>query len=304
MAEYKGNYRCVPKKCKGCKLVKEMPTRNVYCSRECRGVKATNGSKLPAAPEGGPKILILDIETFPNLAYIWGVYEQNALSIERHSIIATFSAKWLNGEQITLGLPDYEAYEHDQFDDRELLQDMWQLLDEADICVAHNGDSFDFKKLNARFIHHGMNPPAPYRTVDTLKIARRVAKFESNKLNDLGVYLSLGEKVATGGFKLWQDCMTGKADAWGKMKEYNAQDVLLLEKVYLKFLPWTKNHPNVGVYNTDIVCPKCGSDNMQSRGFTVTNAARYRRLQCQGCGGWSRDKKNLISKGTRPLQSI
>lgn len=247
--------------------------------------------------DASPRILHIDIETFPNLAYIWGVYEQNALSLERSTIVASFSAKWHGGKQITKALPDYPLYEKDSFDDSALLRDIWALLDEADIAVAHNGDQFDFKKLNARFIKIGLLPPSPYQTVDTLKIARKHFRFESNKLDELGKFLGLGEKVTHTGFKLWQGCMKGDERSWKLMKKYNAQDVKLLEAVYLRFLPWIKNHPNRAAYDpSGMCCPKCGSSKLQARGELVSLAGRKKRYQCTSCGGWtSQNKKSMVS---------
>jgi hypothetical protein len=261
--------------------------------------------KIMVPPYEGPKILFLDIETFPNLVNVWRLYEDNALNVERFSIVACFCAKWLNGNQVTKALPDYKTYKVDQFDDHELVNDIWALLDEADIVVAHNGDMFDFKKVNARFIFHDLKPPAPYRTVDTKKVAKNIFMFESNRLTSLGEYLGLGKKLDTGGFKLWQECMLGKKSAWTLMKEYNEQDVILLEKIYLRFLPWIKNHPNMAVYeDSDPKCPKCGSFRLQSRGYAVTNSARYNRVQCVSCGGWARFKVNQIPKHRRPIQNL
>jgi DNA polymerase III epsilon subunit-like protein len=65
-------------------------------------------------------------------------------------------------------------------------------MDEADLICAHNGDAFDIKKINSRLIVNGFKPPSPFKTIDTLKIARRVFKFDSNKLDNIGRYLSRG----------------------------------------------------------------------------------------------------------------
>ena len=239
-----------------------------------------------------PRVLSIDIETYPILAHVWSLWDANAVAVERNTVICCFSAKWLGGKQTTKALPDYKGYKSDAWDDSALLADIWKLLDEADIVIAQNGDRFDVKKINARLIRHGLKPPTPYKTVDTLKTARRIFGFDSNKLNDLCRFLGIGQKVHTGGFTLWQGCMAGDAKAWARMKRYNAQDVRILEKLYLRFLPWTTNHPNVGMWKSGPACPKCGSRRMQARGVTRNGTTEYRRLQCQSCGGWSRTNKN------------
>ena len=246
-----------------------------------------------------PRILFLDIENFPLKILSWGVYEQNALSIEEHSIICSFSAKWFNGKHITKALPDYPNYRPRSPNDKKLIKDLWKLIDEAEIIVAQNGDRFDIPKINARFIFHNLPPPSDYKTIDTLKAAKRTFRFDSNKLDDLAGYLGLGRKLETGGFGLWKQCMEGDLNAWRLMKKYNKYDVVLLEKVYLKLRPFIKNHPAIGVFTGKFSCPKCGSSRVISRGYHITTSGKHRRYQCTGCGGWGR----VSTKGS-PIVSI
>lgn len=132
----------------------------------------------------------MDIETTPMLGMVWGMYDQN-LSYDRiiqdwH--LLSWSAKWLFDPEIMSDvLISQEAKLHD---DRRITKSIWRLLDEADIVISHNGKSFDLKKLNARFIKYGLNPPSHYQSVDTLLIARSVFKFTSNKLDDLCTFLN------------------------------------------------------------------------------------------------------------------
>lgn len=234
-----------------------------------------------------PRILLFDIETFPNQAFVWGKYEQNVIRFIKQSCIATFSAKWLGEKKIiSKGLNDYKGYKPGSYDDKEIVKELWNLLNEADIVIAHHGDAFDIKRCNERFIVHGFLPPSPYKTIDTKKIFSDVAKFNSNKLDDLGQSLGLGRKIKTD-FDLWEGCINGSKKHWDLMKEYNNEDVLLLEKVYLRVLPWIKNHPNLTLW-TQGNCPKCGGFNIQKRGFQIATTRVYQRFQCNDCGGWGR----------------
>jgi len=237
-----------------------------------------------------PKILLLDLETFPNISYTWGKYDQNVIRFVQQSCIASFSAKWLNNKNIIVkALPDYSGYTPGSYDDKALVIDLWNLLDEADIVIAHNGNSFDVKVCNARFMFHGLNPPSPFKTVDTKKVVKEVARFNSNKLDDLSQIFELGEKIQTT-FDLWEGCINGDKKAWNDMISYNKHDILLLEKLYLKVLPWIKNHPNLTLW-TEGLCPKCGSADVQYRGYQFTLTRKYRRFQCNSCGGWGRSVK-------------
>ena len=237
-----------------------------------------------------PKILVFDIETMANKAYVWGKYEQNVLSVDQGWYMLSFGYKWLGDKRSKVAtLRDFKTFKKDKTDDKELTALLWDLFDQADIVIGHNSDRFDIKKANARFAFHGMNPPKPYSSIDTLKVARKYFKFDSNKLDDLGEYLNLGRKVKHEGWDLWLGCaVRNDTKSWKKMIEYNKQDVDLLEKIYVQLRPWMNNHPNMNVY-TDFInhCPICGSEHVQRRGFRITRTNKYQRFHCQDCGGWS-----------------
>lgn len=234
-----------------------------------------------------PKILLLDIETFPNVAYVWGKYDQNVIRYLKEGCIATFACKWLHEKEVwAWALPDYGDYKPRVYNDRQITKELWKVLDAADVVIAHNGDDFDTRVINAAFLRHGMKPPSPYKTIDTKKAVKRVARFNSNSLNDLGISLRLGEKIKTD-FDLWEGCINGDEQAWADMVTYNKKDILLLEKLYLKIRPWIVDHPNFTV-DTGAICPKCESNNVQYRGFYIARTRKYRRFQCQDCGGWGR----------------
>lgn len=235
------------------------------------------------------KVLLFDIETAPNLAFVWDKYEQNVISFERERYLLSFAYQWLGNDRVFVkALSDYPRYKKDPHNDRDLAWDLRQLFDEADVIIAHNGNKFDIKMANAAFAIHGFKPPSPYKQVDTLMVARSKFRFNSNKLDDLGKLLKVGEKVNTGGFGLWAKCLQGDMSAWKKMKKYNKHDVELLLKVYLILRPWMTNHPNLNLGHEVNKCPACQSNKLHSRGYGYTLTTKYQRLQCQSCGKWSR----------------
>lgn len=236
------------------------------------------------------KTLFLDLETAPNIGYTWQKYETNVIEFIKERYILTFTVKWLDeNKPITYGLDDFAGYSKDPTSDKELCIKLWEYVNEADIIVAHYGDSFDIKVMNTRFLANGLTPPSPYKTVDTKKEASRRFGFLSNSLNDLCQFLGIGKKHATGGFKLWKDCMAGDPKAWKTMKKYNKIDVLLLEELYLKLRGWMKTHPNVAVLDDKdrCACQFCGSKNTQKRGKTFSKYTKYHRIFCKDCGSWS-----------------
>lgn len=244
-------------------------------------------------------IVMLDIETLPNTVATWGIYKQHVLEVLEHGSVCCYSAKNLNGKQITRAIPDtISAHPRD---DQELVLELWHILDEADVVVAHYGDGFDLPFIRARFAKYGMKPPSPFKTVDTKKIAARLFHFGgAYTLNHVCEYLGLGRKIATGGYELWQQCMVDDPKAWAKMKRYNKHDVNLLEALYKHILPWIDTHPNVSDDLTG--CPNCGSGKLQSRGFARTTTREYKRYQCQKCGKWSRSTRSTKASQVTSIQ--
>jgi DNA polymerase III epsilon subunit-like protein len=166
------------------------------------------------------------------------------------------------------------------------------LLDEADIVVAHNGNKFDIPKINTRFLQHGLSPPAPYKQIDTLLTAKRMFRITSNRLDYIAQFLGLEGKAQHDGWELWEGCLRGDEESFEKMVDYNIQDVHVLQEVYLKLRPYMPTHPNLGNYSdaAEHECPKCGSENVQRRGYAKTQVGKYQRFQCNDCGGWSRSR--------------
>jgi hypothetical protein len=248
-----------------------------------------------------PKILLLDCETAPNLTYIWGLHQElhTMDMFEKQWYILCVCCKWLGENNVmSFALPDFSReYKKDKENDLYVMKAIWKLLDEADVVVGHNSVNFDIKKIFSRFAIHNITPPSPFKQVDTLLSARKHFDFTSNKLADLSKILGLGAKIDTN-FELWRQCMLGNQQAWNKMIEYCKNDVVLLEKVYLRLLPYMNCHPNLSLYIDDnaMICPNCASKNIQLNGFAYTAQAKYQRVICKDCGTNARLKKNLFTK--------
>ena len=249
-----------------------------------------------------PRILVYDIETAPILGDVWSLWQQNVglNQIHKNGYIMSWCAKWLD-EDATYYM---DCRENGEADEKHIVQCLVDMLEEADIVVAHNGDNFDWKWVAGRALVYGMPPMAPSRKIDTLKVVKANFRIPSNKLEFIAKFLGCTEKddhKEFAGHKMWHECLKGNQKAWQEMEDYNRQDVLTLEEVYLKLRPWIRNHPHVGVYNDVELpsCPRCGSTDLNKRGYVYTNASRFTRLRCNGCGSWSRQKGTVLSKGKR-----
>lgn len=176
-----------------------------------------------------------------------------------------------------------------------MLRAMLPLLDEADAVVGHNISRFDAPKIRGRCLVHGLRLPIPYKEIDTCQVARKEFDFSANSLKYLTDVLDCtpkSEHRKFPGFELWLECLKGNRKAWKEMKHYNLQDIHSTEEIYLKMRPYIRQHPNWGVFSesSEIICPKCGSEKSQRRGFARTTVGKYQRFQCLGCGGWFRSR--------------
>lgn len=241
----------------------------------------------------GAKLLFLDIETAPILMTSWSMRAPHAgaVYVIRDTFILMAAYKWAHEKTVkTVSLPDFPRYKRSKHDDKDLCRVLYSLLDEADIVCAHNGDAFDIKKINSRLIVNGFGKPSPFKTIDTLKIARSAFKFDSNKLDNIGRYLMEGRKIPNTGADLWRNCVEeGDPQAWATMRRYCKQDTAILERVYGRLKSWAPNHPDMNLYKAyqdRVGCPTCSSENTQRRGIAVKVKSKYFRFQCQDCGTW------------------
>lgn len=268
---------------------------------------------LSEEPERKPNVLVLDIETTPIIVSAWHlgkarIYPDNILR-DRH--LLSYSMKWLFEDEIYGDV--LTAEEAVSADDVRLVKDVWQFVDHADIIIAHNGIRFDMSVLNTRFMMHELNPPSPYQVIDTLKAFQRFGAFTSNKQGYLNDVLCLTKKMEHEGIEMWHKCMEGDLDALTNMLDYNKQDVVGLEELYIRVRPWIQSHPNMGLYygvSTTDRCHRCNSEDIEwlSDKPYVTPMNRYSSYRCNNCGGVgiarvgelnTQDKKHLTKSVAR-----
>lgn len=252
--------------------------------RELAKMAATRTEEQEVAPPEGLRLLLVDIETKPSLAYVWGLWDQNVglNQLVESGETLCWAAKWVGEDDV-----EFRSTHHDGR--RTMVDRMWELLDTADAVIHYNGRRFDIPHLNRDFLQADLTPPSPYKQIDLLATARKKFKFASNKLAYVSKALGFEGKVGHEGFDLWVKCMAGDEDAWAKMREYNIQDMVLLEGLYRRLLPWIDSHPSYGAVRMEDGCPRCGEHALRPRGFDHTKVGKYQRYRCSSCGSWSRD---------------
>lgn len=243
-----------------------------------------------------PKVLTIDIETSPNVADVWGLWNQNIglNQLRESSRVLCFAAKWHDKKTV-------EFYSEENVGHEEMVKQAWRLLDEADIVVGYNTPAFDIKHLQREFILAGMTPPSPFKNVDLLRTARTQFRFPSNKLDYVGNILGLGQKVKHAGHDLWTRISRNESAAWKEMKVYNVQDVRLTEALFDYLGPWIKGMPHRSLWTGEYGCYSCGSANLEQSGYHMTPANVFVRLHCNDCGAWSRGNTGRNKTETKAL---
>lgn len=265
--------------------------------------KETNISEEKNILPHKAKILISDIET--SFIKFYGFSPYNKYVHQDNMIedwfLLTTSSKWLFEEEtFNFKLTEDELLRRN---DRRLAEEMWKLLDEADIVVFYNGAKFDVRKINAKFLEFGLGLPSPYSLVDPYLTVKSKFGLTYSGLDAVCKLLQLEGKIENEK-GLWHKIMKGDMEALDRMMIYNINDILILEKVYLELRPYMNNHPNLGLYISNDVasCPTCGSENLDWDLKTdyITSVNRYTAFKCKCCGALGRsrspiklDRKNL-----------
>lgn len=184
--------------------------------------------------EKSRKKLFFDIETSPNIVFSWRIGHKINITpdniIDERAIIC-ISYKWEGESKV-------HSLSWNAGDDKQMLVEFSKIIDSADEIVTQNGDKFDIKWLRARCIYHGIPISPKFNSIDTLKMAKAGFNFNSNKLDYMGSFLGVGEKLKTG-YDLWKRIvLNDDPDAMKEMIKYCEEDVRLLERVYNKLQPY------------------------------------------------------------------
>lgn len=255
------------------------------------------------APKQGPKILCIDIETFPIEFWGWSMFNNNfsPKQIKRDWSLMSFAAEWLDdGESFYMD----QRNVRDVFDDRKQAAALHKLLNAADLILARNGKKFDLRKIKARLAILGFPPISPVAVIDPMLLNRDEFAFTSHKLEyTTGVLVPELRKYDHAnfpGFDLWIACMQNLPGAWDECEQYNRQDVVAMKAEYMKLRGWYGRHPNIAVYyekdGSEYRCNKCGHNEMVPQDSPArTQIGTYLLLQCTQCGGHSRGRKLTTS---------
>jgi len=233
-----------------------------------------------------PQVLFYDLECTLSKSYHFGQYKQNLSVKQQVQEGYLLSHAWAWGDEPVVGsiLTREEVLNHDP---ERLVLEAWSLLDNADVVVAHYGKKFDIPKLNGYFLKYGLQPPSPFKVVDTKEISSKKFLLPFNSLEYLAKALGVQQKIDNSGIQLWIDCDHGKQEALDEMLAYNIGDVEALRDVYNRLITWDNNGVNMALYNDEhtALCTHCGSDDITSLDgkYAYTAQRKYSLFRCNSC---------------------
>lgn len=235
-----------------------------------------------------PKILFFDLEVTPLLVWTYNAYEGNALRIEEDSKIMSVAWAWGDGKIQYKGLHECKGYKPSRFkiNDSELVELVYDLIEEADLVIGQNSINFDMKVLRARALAHKLPPLKPVLMEDTLKIAKRYFKLPKYTLEELCRYVGIEGKTELKHSDLLWGYLEGDTKKGKLMKAYNVRDVEITRKFYNEVKGWHLSHTNLNfIYRRPLRCPTCLSEKYHKRGFdNFKRTGTRQRYICQECG--------------------
>ena len=223
--------------------------------------------------------LFFDIETSPNIGFFWqpghkiNIGHENIIH-ERAIICICY--KWSDQNKV------YHLQWDAKQNDKKMLVDFIKVANQADELVGHNGDNFDLKWIRTRCYFHDIDMMPSFKTIDTLKEARKGFRFNSNRLDYISKFGGSTGKIGTS-FSLWKDIVLKKCDkSLRYMVKYCKKDVIELETVFNKMNKYIKPKTSITTCKSD--CPECGSENVRNvRITTSASGVKKHQFQCLEC---------------------
>ncbi len=249
---------------------------------------------------GEPIIVTADIETYPSKVLMYGnTWDAIVVKILTFQSILSFSYKINNGKTKYIGLNTIKGYKKGDLNDKKLLIEISKVLQGIDYFAGQNSDNFDIKIINERLMFHKLPPlPDNIGTLDTKKLYKKVSRLPNNKLDTIGLFNGIGQKLEHNGVDLFIKCGEGEEKAWKLNRRYNMRDVDLTYDILQRVLPYTKLANQQKVFSENIQCsnPLCLSfDLIKAKRRRVTNGWKQ-QYQCKACGKYTQSRKLIKDK--------
>lgn len=152
-------------------------------------------------------------------------------------IILCAAVKQLNNKNVKVIRADkYPNWKTKKSNNKEVVKDIMNELDQYDILIAHNGQRFDKAFLTALCLKYDIEPSLRFKKlIDPVLSARRHLKLNRNSLVSLIDFLDVPDKKTGIDFKHWiQASLDSNTTSMDYIVDHCVADVKALEQVYQK----------------------------------------------------------------------
>lgn len=226
------------------------------------------------------KILIYDIETGRVPAMVWWTGKQyvgHQQLMEEPKII-TIAYKWLGEDNV------YHLTWDKNQSDKDMITKFMKVYNKADMVIGQNNDRFDNRWVNARAMKYDLEVNTLVRSFDIMKETKRLFRLPSYSMSYITKFLGVEIKLQHEGVVMWDKIQFGtkeeQVEYLQKMVDYNRQDIVATEDMYLSLRKYMGNKVHFGVLNGEpkFTCPNCGSYNVKLHSTQVTPAGTVQRV--------------------------
>jgi uncharacterized protein YprB with RNaseH-like and TPR domain len=240
---------------------------------------------LPKNRVSSANVMIYDIETSQIVAKVFWTGKQYVGfdKLKTEPKIISISWKWLGEDKV-----HYLTWDKDH-SDKQMLVDFLPEYNKADMVIGVNNDNFDNRWINARAAKYRLQVNTMIRSFDIQKEFKRLFRIPSYSMKYAAKFFGLDQqKQQHEGIIMWDMIEDGTPDQQKeylkKMVDYNIQDILTTEDLYLSLRQYMGHKMHLGVFDdkAKYTCPNCGGNHIKLYQTQVTPAGTVQRvMQCE-----------------------
>jgi len=236
---------------------------------------------LPKNRVSSANVMIYDIETCRMVVKTFWTGKQyiGYNQIQGEPRIISISWKWLGGDKV------HHLTWDKLHSDKEMMEAFLKEYNKADMVIGINNDSFDNRWINARAAKHRLDVNTMVKSFDVQREMKRVFRIPSYAMKYTAKYFELDQqKMEHEGEIMWQMIEDGtpeqQREYLKKMVNYNVQDILTTEELYISLRKYFGHKMHFGVFDGENkwTCPNCGTNNISLEKTSFTAAGTVQRF--------------------------
>ncbi len=233
------------------------------------------------------RVMVYDIETSRTTAKVWWTGKQYVghKSLQSEPAIISICYKWLGEEKVyTL------TWDKNQCD-KKMLEKFLVAYNTADMVIGQNNDRFDNRWVNARAMKHNLDINTMVKSFDIMKQTKKLFRLPSYSMDYITKYIGVENKMSHEGIIMWDKIEDGnkseQKEYLQKMVDYNIQDIICTEQMYVKLRKYMGHKVHFGVLKGKprYSSPSDGSTDLELVQTTTTSAGTIQHIMRSNTDG-------------------